>query len=218
MRMLTSICWTLSRPNHGLTAAPWQIEITHVMKRLSSVLACIPIVLGIAGLAGDVVVVADEFTRVRSRGDGVYRVRSDDRLILREGEPIYRSAGGFEFVICDKRQLAHEGARLVDAGSNHEQTCVALLLFATGAGQDLIASNMGRARMLSSARIPEKVIFSRILSVSKTGRFVLLDVGRYREEGKGEFSVVYEPAVVDMEEERYLASKGVDEWADFRGK
>jgi hypothetical protein len=167
----------------------------------------------------DAVIVVNDHLQSRADGEGGFRVRAEGRLVVGENFIVYR-APHREISIAASDLLSGENPKLVDATSNAEQTAIALLVFtANDRGKNVqratVASD-GKIRSLSSDQFPEKMIISRLFSLSKTGRYLLADVGLYQDDGDGRFKVVYQPRILDFEEEKILPQAGIDDWSEFR--
>lgn len=170
-------------------------------------------------LGKDMMIVVNDHLQSRADGEGGFRVKAEDRLVVGEESIVYSTQQG-EISIATSDLLLGGDPKLVDATSNTEQTAVGLLVFTTNElgknEQRVTVVSDGKTRSLSSSRIPERMIFSRLFSLSKTGRYLLVDVGLYQDDGEDRFKVVYQPRILDLEQENVLAQVGIDEWSEFR--
>lgn len=175
--------------------------------------------LSVSVLAGEGQKILDvnEMLRWQSDQDSSYEVRPGISLFLSKDEVLFRGGCGVsgKLAISDIVQL--ERASLIDACGNREGNNFAMLIYhGDSKRQDIVVLLPDGIKKVSSDKVPMRVIFSKLFSLSKTGRYVLVEVGVYRNRGIDEFDVIYDPRVVDVVDGDILPNGGVDAWAEFR--
>lgn len=161
-------------------------------------------------------IVGDDLSLDKANSN-VYHVRPGVTLSITDSELVFQGAGNS--VISLHQRLDR---RIVGATSNREKDSFGALIFIKdpqlGEYQEIVST--GREGILSfrSNKIDRKVILSRLLSLSRTGRFAFVDVGVYHTIANGEFIVRYNPQVLDLESNIIIDMSDVDSWGEYRDK